>query len=340
MRTDAEKISLFRSLFTGLNTAYGTFDLQTGRARQVKAPVTDAVIRTHLLGGQAYGVYLLTGTMTRAVVADFDDDDLWSPKQFMAGARAYGLPTYLERSKSKGFHVWMFFEECGLVAAKARAVMRRILAEIEKPHTEVFPKQDTLDTRVSFGNFIHAPLFGRYVPAGRTVFLDPCDPTRPPPDQWALLAEVQRVPESLLDEIIELNDLEVSATARRSRRSQAAGDRVYGLPPCARRMLSDGVRENQRVACFRLAVQLKRTGLPFGSTVAVLANWAKRNRPTGDKRIITHKEILTQAACAYDKEYRACGCEEPVVAQHCDTSCRVNLTVRKPHDALPTGVAV
>ena len=62
-----EKIKIFKGLFMGLRNVYGTYDSQTGKVRQVKEPVTDKVIHTHLTGKQSYGVYLLTGSKTRAL---------------------------------------------------------------------------------------------------------------------------------------------------------------------------------------------------------------------------------------------------------------------------------
>jgi len=347
-RSTKQKIAMFRSLFSGRTDVYGTYDPATGCVRQVKEPVTDAVILAHLQGRRPYGVYLLVKDRTRAVVADFDSEELVAPMEFVAAARAYEIPAYIERSKSKGYHVWIFFDEAGVPAAKARIVVRRILAEIEKPAVEVFPKQDRLDDATIFGNFINAPLFGALVPRGRTVFVDPGDPTRPHPDQWALLESVERVSEQLLDEVIELNGLDVAtATSRDSSATERNGvDRTLGLPPCAQAMLADGVTENQRIACFRLAVRLKRAGLPFDSTIAVLRDWSTRNRPANGKRIITAEEVVSQAACAYDKKYRACGCEEPIVAAFCEPSCPVKNTISPPgwedhaRVALPASIAL
>jgi hypothetical protein len=331
-RSTEQKIALFRGLFAGRTDVYGTYDPATGCVRQVKDPVTDSVILAHLQGRRPYGVYLLVKDRTRAVVADFDSEELVAPMEFVKAGRAYEIPAYLERSKRKGFHAWIFYEEAGVAAAKARVVVRRILAEIEKPAVEVFPKQDRLDEATVFGNFINAPLFGALVPRGRTVFVDPGDPTRPHPDQWALLESVERVSEQLLDDMIELNGLNVAtATIRHSSATVRNGvEHTFGLPPCARAMLADGVTENQRIACFRLAVRLKRAGLPFDSSIAVLKDWSTRNRPANGKRIITPEEVVSQAACAYDKEYRACGCEEPVVAAFCEPSCPVRNTVPPP----------
>ncbi|MBU1985346.1 hypothetical protein KJ815_13185 [bacterium] len=325
-RSTEDKVRLFRRVFSGLTHVYGTYDPATGRARQVKRAVTDRVILTHLHGRQSYGVYLLVGDRTRAVVADFDVEDTEPPMDFVAAARGYGLPAYIERSKSKGHHVWMFLDEAGVSAAKARLVVRHILEEIEHPNTEVFPKHDRLDPQTAFGNYIYAPLFGALVPKGRTVFLDPAHGLRPYDDQWQLLENAGCVTEGQLEEIIQINELnqhERGPAAKPQRRMSAACS-SYGLPPCARTMLAEGVTANQRVACFRLAVNLKRAGLPVDSTVAVLKDWATRNRPENGKRTITEDEIVSQTGSAYDKEYRACGCEEPAVARYCQPGCPVN----------------
>lgn len=320
--TVQQKICLFRRRFSGLQHVFGSYDPQTGRSFQVKQFVTDSVLHAHLTGRQSYGVYLLVEDRTRAVVADFDQDDLTGPMEFVAAARRYGLAGYIERSKSKGYHAWIFLAD-DLPARKARLVAHHILSEIGLPATEVFPKHDALDTSVNYGNFINAPLFGRLASAGRTVFVDPADPTKPAPDQWGLLEQVQQVPESRLDEIIEINGLHASTTppAPPTTRSMDRDVRTFGLLPCAQRMLTEGVTHFQRVAAFRLAVKLKLTGLPRDLSLVVLNDWASRNRPGNGQRIIRPDEIQTQVDGAYSKDYRGQGCEDPAVKPFCDPAC-------------------
>ncbi len=332
VQPNQRKLGLFRRRFGGQSDVYGTYDLRTGQARQVKAPVTDKVLFTHLRGSQPYGVYLLVNNMTRALAVDFDDHNLEWPMQFVAAAKNYGIESYIERSKSKGYHVWIFFANPGVLAAKARRVARRILDEIGKPDTEVFPKQDQLDDTRRYGNFINAPLFGTLVPRNRTVFVMRRDPMRPYADQWAFLEQVELVSESALDGIIEVNDLnQVSVTARpRWLSTTTASNPHFGLPPCARRMLEEGVFANQRVACFRLAVQLKRVGLPFDLAVSALMSWAQKNNPDRGKRIITPAEITSQTSYAYRGNYRSCGCEDEAVKPFCDKSCPIHPRVVAP----------
>jgi hypothetical protein len=218
----------------------------------------------------------------------------------------------------------MFFEEGGVVARKARLVAGRILTEMEKPGTEVFPKQDVLTEGVSFGNFINAPLFGALVPKVRTVFVDPADPTRAYPDQWEFLEQVQRHTEKDLDTVIEQCQLEVQARPR----AEAGGHRrsdldvsAFGLPPCARRILAEGVSAHQRVSCFRLAVHLKRNGIPHDLVLVALKAWAQKNRPVDGKRVITEREIEYQVRCAFANPYRSFGCEHAAMAAYCHREC-------------------
>ena len=332
-RNTTEKIRIFKSLFMGLRNVYGTYDTRTGKVRQEKVAVTDEVILAHLAGKQSYGVYLLTGDKTGALAVDFDENELCLPISFVAGARRYDMPAYIERSKSKGYHVWIFFEQGGVLARKARIVAHKILADMGRSETEVFPKQDVLTDGVSYGNFIHAPLFGALVRKGRTVFVDPVEPTKVYPDQWDLLERVQRVADVRLDGVVRSCKLTqqspVDQKPKSENRSQLDGNTSpFGLPPCVRRMLAEGVTSNQRVSCFRLAVQLKRNGMPYDLVRIVLKAWAQKNRPEDGKRIITDREIEYQTKCAFEKTYRSFGCEDPAIAAHCDRNCPLHSYTR------------
>lgn len=324
IRKTAEKIDLFRSYFTGLSHVYGTYDPVTKRSWQEKKSVTAETILAHLKGKRHYGVYLLVKDTIRAIAADFDHHDPRKPLEFIQTAEHYRLPAYLEVSKSKGFHVWVFFKEKGVKACKARLVVKAILDQIEASQTEVFPKQDHLDSRFPTGNFIYTPLFGRLVPEGRTVFVDP-ETLKPFENQWDFLESSHRVEESVLDEIIEINNLSVpnlegqqpgGVTNRRSGLN-------YTLPLCIQGMLQNGVRRFQRTSCFRLAVQLRRIGLPFDATVSVLKTWSLKNKPEDGQRLITDREIIEQASCAYRNYYQAYGCETPEISSFCSPQCQI-----------------
>jgi hypothetical protein len=323
--TKQQKIEIFKSFFTGLDNIYGTYDLTTNKVRQVKETVTDKVILLHLTGKQSYGVYLLMGDKTKSLAVDFDHEDIHQPAIFLHMTGKLGVPAYVERSKSKGYHVWIFFES-PVSAHKARLVAKKILLDMGKFDTEIFPKQDLLDSNVSYGNFINAPLFGKLVPKGRTAFADPNMLTRSHPDQWQFLNNVKRVSEAKLDAIITNYglDKDISQTKSSNHNGSIADEYAgcsFGLPPCIRKILSEGVTYDQRVCTFRLAINLKKAGLPLDLATVTLIAWAQKNKPQDNKRIITEKEIKSQAEYAYQKDYRGCGCQEAVIANLCDDRC-------------------
>lgn len=323
--TKQQKIELFRSFFSGLDNVYGTYDVNTSKARQVKEPVTDQVILDHLTGRHPFGVYLLIGNKIRALAVDFDQEDLSLPVNFIVAACDQGLPAYIERSKSKGFHVWMFFEKA-VIARNARLVVQKILSDMGLPNTEIFPKQDSLGQNVSYGNFINAPLFGKLAVKDRTVFLEPDDPSQVCSDQWQFLENVKRIRQEQLDAVIEKYGLGKSEHQKPPQSSSNntvsnQDDCSFGLPPCARKMLAEGVIANQRVCAFRLAVHLKKIGLPLDLAVIALDAWSKKNQPANGKEIISEAEIESQTAYAYQKHYRSFGCEEAAINAYCDHRC-------------------
>ena len=323
-RTTEEKIRLYASLFQGLKTAYGTYDPVSGKHWQVKKPVKRKTICDHLKGRRPYGFYPLVGNNTRVGVVDFDNGDPIPAIRFIERAKHYGISAYLERSKSKGYHVWLFFQKEGVSARKIRLVIAHVLKEIEIPDTEVFPKQDYLNGTGYYGNFINAPLFGKLVPKGKTVFITADAHLNPYPDQWAFLESVERIDENLLNDIFELNELDKKTTSHIEKRySEKKGRPGYSLPACIQSILRNGVEFDQRVATFRIAVHLKRIGLPEDCTAAVLLEWRNKNQPINNKLTIATKEIHEQVEWAYKKDYSGYGCQDSIIQTFCDSGCLI-----------------
>lgn len=319
-RTNDQKIALFQKRFHGLEHIYGTYDPASGRSWQVKAAVTRDVILDHLQGCHPFGVYLLVDDRTHALVADFDQEDPLPPYEFVLRCRHYGVPAYVERSKRKGWHVWVFADPPGIPAAAGRQVMRWLLSEIGQADTEVFPKQDRL-VAGSDGNFINAPLFGPLVRHGRTVFVDVDNNFEPYPNQGNVLEGIQCISQAQIDELVEINDLNVAARDAGDS-ATAVTARVYGLTPCAQRMLAEGVPGYQRVSCFRLAIHLKRAGIPQDMASALLLAWACKNHPPARPRI-TDDEVLRQTRGAYARNYASYGCEDSRIQPYCDPCCPI-----------------
>ena len=222
------KVALFRSLFRGREDVYAIrWRMKDGkwgyrpddkkdweavlasrpedhkkvhRQTRILYPLTDNVIRLHLEGKKTIGVYpLLQDETCWFLAADFDKTT-WEEDAltFVRTCRRLGIPAYLERSRSgNGGHVWMFFANA-ISALQARKLGCAILTQTMQgrhhlgldSYDRFFPNQDTLP-RGGFGNLIALPL--QWVPrqSDNSVFVD--DNLCPYPDQWKLLASVQRI---------------------------------------------------------------------------------------------------------------------------------------------------
>ncbi|MFC1551792.1 hypothetical protein ACFL6P_04425 [Candidatus Latescibacterota bacterium] len=320
------KINLFKSVFHGLKGVYGTYDPVTGKYRQVKCEASDDTIYKHLKGDQPYGFYPLNGKITSAGIADFDDPDPEKPIAFYSFAKDWGFTTYIEQSKSKGHHVWMFFKEPGVEAKKVRRIMHWLLEEIGAPSTEIFPKQNEINPEANSGNFINAPLFGKLVLEGKTVFLNPED-MKPYANQYEVLENIKRIPAKQLDYLIktEIGDkLAENSCSTKEATPETSTVHGYPLPICIRRILENGVTHNQRVACFRIAVNLKLVGIPQDIAEKTIIGWSEKNKPHENKQIITPEEIRSQTEGGYKNKYTGYGCNEPVIGEFCDPQCPVS----------------
>ncbi|HAU37085.1 MAG TPA: restriction endonuclease subunit R, partial [Phycisphaerales bacterium] len=178
-------------------------------------PVTDDVIRQHLLGqdsgGREFvvGIYpMLLDETCFLLAADFDGEQ-WveDAAAVRETCRRFDVPCALERSRSgNGAHLWLFFEEA-LPAVLARKVGAHLLTETMERRPEIglrsydrcFPNQDTLP-KGQLGNLIALPLQKLPRDHGNSVFLD--DSMVPYADQWAFLADVRKIARSEAERIV------------------------------------------------------------------------------------------------------------------------------------------
>lgn len=261
-----EKCRLFRLLFRGREDVYAVrWESKKGRAgyspacanewgafchkpcakcdHQKYMPLSDEVIRGHILGKHTIGVYpLLQDETCWFLAADFDKDG-WQDDagMFLRTCREMGVTAALERSRSgKGGHVWIFFEE-PLPASLARkfgcAILTRAMDRRHQmgldSYDRFFPNQDTMP-KGGFGNLIALPLQRVPREAGNSLFLD--DDFVPHVNQWDYLASLKRAPRGDVEGIV----------VEASRRGQVIGARLsatdetdeedpWTLPPSKRR---------------------------------------------------------------------------------------------------------
>ncbi len=181
-------------------------------------PVTDQVIRNHLLGGDplsrskrdfTVGVYpLLLDETCWFVAADFDKsswtEDIGSALEV---CKLHNVPAAVERSRSgTGGHLWIFFSS-PIPAALARQMGSFILTEAMEKRPEIgldsydrfFPNQDTMP-KGGFGNLIALPLQRKPRENGNSLFVD--ETFRPYADQWAFLSSVRRMDRSEVEAVV------------------------------------------------------------------------------------------------------------------------------------------
>ena len=232
-----QRIALFRSLFRGRDDVYAVrweqpngrtgyapkadrnwrayldakesdrkkVDRQTRRFR----PLTDDVVRMHLMGEHTIGVYpLLLDETCWFLAVDFDKKT-WQQDAgaFLDTCRGIGVPAALERSRSgDGGHVWIFFDR-PLPAVTARKLGCLVLTRtMERRHQvgldsydRFFPNQDTMP-KGGLGNLIALPLQRIPRKTGKSVFVDAA--FRPYPDQWAFLSTLQRMSSETAAELV------------------------------------------------------------------------------------------------------------------------------------------
>lgn len=158
----------FKTLFTGLDRAYGT-----GEGRWVHEPVKLAHYAEHLSGhGPGLGIApLMDDGKVHFAAIDLDEPDF-----DLAVTLAKLLPgtVWIDKSRSGNAHITAFFAE-PIDGWVPRGIMREACQAVGRRDVEVFPKQDRLRAGM-FGNYINLPLFGNTRPVvwqtGDSALLD------------------------------------------------------------------------------------------------------------------------------------------------------------------------
>ena len=233
----AEKIALFRQLFSGREDVYprrwesatkGTSgyspvcgnEWKRGVCGKPKVkcadcpernllPVTDQVFYDHLSGRHTIGIYpLRKDDSCRFLAIDFDEAD-WrnDSRAFLRSCHETNIPAALEISRSgKGAHIWIFFSE-PVPAKEARQLGAALLSRTCEntrqlslaSYDRLFPNQDTLP-KGGFGNLIALPLQKQPRRCGHSIFVD--EQFQPYPDQWDFLASIRPLSRQALEDAI------------------------------------------------------------------------------------------------------------------------------------------
>lgn len=277
--SESEKISLFRMLFKGREDVYPRrFESRrTGKAGYQPAcrnewlkgickkpkvkcsecenreflPLTDEVIRNHLLGVDPQNRYkddftigaypLLLDETCWFIAVDFDKTTwMEDTSEFLNVCKTFNIPASLERSRSgNGGHVWIFFSE-PVPAALARKMASFIMTETMESRPEIglnsydrfFPNQDTLP-KGGFGNLIALPLQRKPKERGNSVFVN--EEFIPYPDQWAFLSLTRRMSRAEIEAIVNEAERRGRVVGVRMVIPDELDDEPWTAPPSRRR---------------------------------------------------------------------------------------------------------
>lgn len=162
-------IARFRSIFSGLDVAYGTYRIegergsgkQAGKAVVVRKPPTDELWEKHLEGVEpSLGIIPIRAdnTCTWGCI-DIDQYPL-DHAGLIKKIRSLELPLVVCRSKSGGAHVFLFTRE-PVPAAEMQRYLKACASLLGEAGREIFPKQSQiLVERGDTGNFLNLPYFG------------------------------------------------------------------------------------------------------------------------------------------------------------------------------------
>ena len=152
------RITQFAKMFRGRWDAVGGDD---GRA--IYEPYTYGQVEAHLLGVDPFGVYTswpdqngdrwcVWGT------GDIDTGDWDEAFQLATALKGMGLVPHVERSRSKGWHVWLFVQD-PIPAWVMRRCFKVAYAAIGLDAKEINPKSEVL-LPAQLGNYVRLPYKG------------------------------------------------------------------------------------------------------------------------------------------------------------------------------------
>lgn len=151
----SDTLNDYVTLFRGRGDVYGH-----NEGRCVKEALTTDKFVDHLVGTEPIGVYPLVPVdgVYKCVwgCSDFDTAD--AHRHAMALHEAFmaaGVISWVEKSRSKGYHVWVFATEL-VNATDMRNMFLAAHQVAEVPATEVNPKQTTL-AKGQYGNYVRLP---------------------------------------------------------------------------------------------------------------------------------------------------------------------------------------
>ncbi len=290
----------FKSIFEGLDVAYGQHQSQgkradgkqEGKSYIVKKLVTDELWQAHLDGeGPSLGIIpIMADNTSRWGCIDIDTYPI-DYRKIINTVRKLQLPLVPCRSKSGGLHVFLFLKK-PIAAKLIRAKLREAAAAIGHADVEVFPKQSTiLIEKGDLGNFLNLPYYNAKN-STRYAYKD---------DGTAA---------SLLEFIDLYNRYAVSNIDKVA--MQVSAEVIPDGPPCLQQLCSQGFSEGGRNnGLFNLGVYLRKFDPDNWKTLLEEHNQQYMAPPLSASEVVTVQKQVEKK----DYSYR---CKEPPINSYCN----------------------
>jgi hypothetical protein len=188
-------------------------------SNRVYSTLTDEVIWKHLEGEQQLILIMLREEGIRFGACDFDKGTVFEDAKAVHDLSwSYGLPCYIANSRSKGYHVYWFFDTF-VPAHHFNSFIRHIYMELgftdrymSNPALglpEVFPKQ-TVYSNTATGNGIRVPMMITQMRQGRNCWVSKEDGSPVPFDkQWEFLENTKFVQAEIFERILKEKEIEI-----------------------------------------------------------------------------------------------------------------------------------
>lgn len=283
-------VGMFTTLFRGRGDVYGH---EEGRC--VKEPLTHDVFKQHLQGVQAIGVYpMVPINNVHHVVwgcSDIDIEDLAGARKIQSALSAVNVTSFVERSRSKGYHVWVFAEQV-VPASDMRRMLLCAHQVAEYPAREVNPKQETLNSG-QYGNYVRLPYFNAEDMTDSHRRILDADNQAMPLNDFVSSAMSSRTPTKLIADLAKLWQEPVATLAVIDMsQSVSVKEALMQLSPLGKVIWRDGPlpTKDRSTTLARLGHECVRSCMSPSETKIVLVDadkrWGKYHlRPNGELEI-------------------------------------------------------
>jgi hypothetical protein len=293
-------VERFKSIFEGLDVAYGQHQSQgkradgkqEGKSYIVKQEVKDELWLEHLNGnGPSLGIIpIMADNTVRWGCIDIDTYPI-DYKKIINSIRNLQLPLVPCRSKSGGMHIFLFLKN-PVSARLVREKLREVASGLGYSSVEVFPKQSTiLIEKGDLGNFLNLPYYNS---KSTTRYAYKDDGTA------ATLPEFYTLYDKYVVEEIDKVAIQVS------------NEVIKDGPPCLQQLCTQGFPEGTRNnGLFNIGVYLRKFDPDNWKTLLEKYNQDYMTPPLSASEVVTVQKQLEKK----DYSYR---CKEPPINSYCN----------------------